>query len=139
MRNQCGGLSSGAEPVRNQCGKPERQSSHVSLLFVFHVFGSLVRNQCVTSAGISQQCGTSAEPVRNSPGLGPGWPEQGFQIVSLCIFAISAQPVRNQCGVCRLVRNQCVTSALSPTHQFFSCDICEAFENMSNSSAQLSN
>ena len=128
--------------MRNQCGKPERQSSHVSLLFVFHVFGTLVRNQCVTSAGISQQCGTSAEPVRNETSgtrLGPGLPEQGFKIVSLYIFAISAQPVRNQCGMCRLVRNQCVTSALSPTHQVFACDICEAFENMSNSSAQLSN
>ena len=133
MRNQCGGLSSGAEPVRNQCGKPERQSSHVSLLFVFHVFGILVRNQCVTSAGIIQQCGTSAEPVRNES----GWPEQAFKIVSLYIFATRAEPVRNQCGVCRLVRNQCETSALSPTHQSFACNICKAFENVSNSSAQL--
>ena len=80
--------------MRNQCGKPERQSSHVSLLFVFHVFGSLVRNQCVTSAGISQQCGTSAEPVRNESHVDIS----GFKIVSLYIFAISAQPVRNQCG-----------------------------------------
>ena len=98
----------------------------------------------------------SAEPVRNEScvdiggylaglaalswaGLGPGWPEQGFKIVSLYIFATSAEPVRNQFGVCRLVRNRCETSALSPTHQFFTCDICEAFENVSNSSAQLSN
>ena len=119
----------------------------------------MVRNQCVTSAGISQQCGTSAEPVRNESyvdisgywwwgwAVGIGWwvLAVGCWVLSAgagdtgYIFAISAQPVRNQCGVCRLVRNQCVTSALSPTHQFFACDICKAFENVSNSSAQLSN
>ena len=51
--------------MRNQRGKPECQSTRVSLLFVFHVFGSLARNQRLTSAGITQQSGTSAEPVRN--------------------------------------------------------------------------
>ena len=27
---------------------------------------------------------------KDSPGLGPGWPEQGFEIVSLYIYAVSA-------------------------------------------------
>ena len=61
MRNQCGGLFSGAEPVR----EVRKSVESCFTPFVFHVFGSLVRNQCVTSAGITQQCGTSAEPVRS--------------------------------------------------------------------------
>ena len=90
----------------------------------------------------------SAEPVRNQCAMnhmlilvdiGGGGGRWAFgDGCWLLAVAISAQPVRNQCGVCRLVRNQCVTSALSPTHQFLACDICEAFENMSNISAQLS-
>ena len=61
VRNQCGGLFSGAEPVRNQCGPVRKSVQSCFIAFVFHVFGSLVRNQCVTSA----ESLNSAEPVRN--------------------------------------------------------------------------
>ena len=58
-------------------------------------------NQCVTSAGISQQCGTSAEPVRNESYVDISALAGLNRALRLSLFTYM-----------QLVRNQCETSAV---------------------------
>ena len=94
VRNQCGRLFSSAEPVQ----EVRKSVQSCFTFFVFHAYGSLVRNQCLTSAGIIQQCGTSAEPVRNESYVDITGLNRALRL-SLFTYL-------------QLVRNQCETSAV---------------------------
>ena len=71
-----------------------------------------MRNQCVTSAGITQQCGTSAEPVRNESCVDIGGYWWLLVDIGWALASLDRALRLSLFTYLQLVRNQCETIAV---------------------------